>query len=479
MKKQGFTLVELLAVIAILAILVIIALPNIMSMFNQARKNSFTTEIKEIYKVAQQQWISDSLFTTSDKVYSRCESGCNSTLDLSGRQELEYYIKIDKSGKVTNYYATDGTYQYSYNGGDLKIEDIDGVEQVAGLEESQIVVIGPAGLAIPTDVSYFTYYYGENDGYEGIIITAYSSEGPKDVVIPDYIDGQPVIALGDDSFINLGLTSVVLPSTLKRIDGYENLGVFHNNKLTSIIFPSGIRYIGTGAFSNNELTSVTIPESVYAVCDGAFDYNKIKTVTIYSNGDIEGFEHNEIEHINFAMTGTGVRIVTDAFAYNKLKSVTIPNNISNIFSNAFAHNEIKSLTISNGVTSISSDAFNDNPLETLTIDMTTIPSDVFRDGQYRSGGNIKTLILGEHVQNISSSAFQGNKITTLTIPSNVKKVGLNAFASNQLRSIVIKGKSSSSQFTNWYSGDKGWADDVTCVIDNTSNVTNGCITWEP
>ena len=33
MKKQGFTLVELLAVIAIMAILVIIALPNVLKMF--------------------------------------------------------------------------------------------------------------------------------------------------------------------------------------------------------------------------------------------------------------------------------------------------------------------------------------------------------------------------------------------------------------------------------------------------------------
>ena len=36
MKKKGFTLVELLAVIAILAILVIIALPNVLGMFNVA-----------------------------------------------------------------------------------------------------------------------------------------------------------------------------------------------------------------------------------------------------------------------------------------------------------------------------------------------------------------------------------------------------------------------------------------------------------
>ena len=48
MKKRGFTLVELLAVIAILAILVIIALPNVMGMFNNAKKNTFLTEIKKI-----------------------------------------------------------------------------------------------------------------------------------------------------------------------------------------------------------------------------------------------------------------------------------------------------------------------------------------------------------------------------------------------------------------------------------------------
>ena len=37
MKKRGFTLVELLAVIAILAILVLISLPNVVGMFNNAK----------------------------------------------------------------------------------------------------------------------------------------------------------------------------------------------------------------------------------------------------------------------------------------------------------------------------------------------------------------------------------------------------------------------------------------------------------
>ena len=55
MKKKGFTLVELLAVIAILAILVIIAMPNVLDMFNKAKKDSFETEIRTIIKTVEKQ----------------------------------------------------------------------------------------------------------------------------------------------------------------------------------------------------------------------------------------------------------------------------------------------------------------------------------------------------------------------------------------------------------------------------------------
>lgn len=135
MNKKGFTLVELLAVIAILAILVIIALPNIMSMFNQARQNSFTTEVKEIYKMAQQQWISDSMLETKPITYQRLNGvvgsyGTSDTekgLDMSGRTELDYAIQFDKAGNVIKYVATDNTYYFEFTGSasaPLKIEDI-------------------------------------------------------------------------------------------------------------------------------------------------------------------------------------------------------------------------------------------------------------------------------------------------------------------------------------------------------------------
>ncbi len=141
MKKKGFTLVELLAVIAILAILVIIALPNIMSLFNQAKQNSFESEVKNIYKSAQQEWMKDSMFDTQNIVYARCNENCSKKLQLSGREEIDYYIEVDKAGNIIKYYVTDGTYQYEYNGTGLKIEEIGNSKQVAKLESANILTV--------------------------------------------------------------------------------------------------------------------------------------------------------------------------------------------------------------------------------------------------------------------------------------------------------------------------------------------------
>ena len=140
-NKKGFTLVELLAVIAILAILVIIALPNVMGMFNDAKKSSFTTECKRIYKVAEQAFMNDSLYEQTEREYAKCDECTQKQLDLSGRDNIDYYIKFNKGGKVVKFYVSDGDYQYEYDGEDLLIENIDGIQTVAELNEDEIINI--------------------------------------------------------------------------------------------------------------------------------------------------------------------------------------------------------------------------------------------------------------------------------------------------------------------------------------------------
>ena len=143
MNKKGFTLVELLAVIAILAILVIIALPNVLSMFNQAKEDTFATETKEMVKIAQQQYLATfgkwnyyavegSKNANDDAIaVKNCTSsdGPEYGVDDDGNPTTEVvkYCKINKEagnlksfivtfnkadGQVATVFADDGTYAY-------------------------------------------------------------------------------------------------------------------------------------------------------------------------------------------------------------------------------------------------------------------------------------------------------------------------------------------------------------------------------
>ena len=109
-NNKGFTLVELLAVIAILAILVIIALPNVLKMFNDAKKNSFLTEAKTVYSEAGKKYISDSIAFPSNNEHIYCKSKTDSLnpLNLSGRG-INYYIKTDSNGNINTVVVWDDT----------------------------------------------------------------------------------------------------------------------------------------------------------------------------------------------------------------------------------------------------------------------------------------------------------------------------------------------------------------------------------
>lgn len=149
MNKKGFTLVELLAVIAILAILVLVAVPNVLGMFNNAKKDTFATETKDMIRIAQQQYLADfgkwnsyaiagSKTTTETLQFTECTSTVGPTTVVKKDQNgnavtgtnTTTYCKISKdAGNLTNFIitfepskgdvktvtSTDGTYKYNFN----------------------------------------------------------------------------------------------------------------------------------------------------------------------------------------------------------------------------------------------------------------------------------------------------------------------------------------------------------------------------
>ncbi len=98
MSKKGFTLVELLAVIAILAILVIIALPNVLKMFNDSKKNAFIVQARKTANVSQ-----GKLFTSNETTFD-----CNELLTGSKFKECTATVK---DRKVTIDVLGSGTYE--------------------------------------------------------------------------------------------------------------------------------------------------------------------------------------------------------------------------------------------------------------------------------------------------------------------------------------------------------------------------------
>ena len=127
MKKKGFTLVELLAVIAILAILVIMAVPNVINLFNDAKLRTFISQAQSLYKLVEEQVLAKQMKTTSANTYVFCSSDEESSLDLSGGDNLHYYITYVQ-GKMTSFFVENGTYlmyiDTTFGNGDIKISDL-------------------------------------------------------------------------------------------------------------------------------------------------------------------------------------------------------------------------------------------------------------------------------------------------------------------------------------------------------------------
>lgn len=105
MKKKGFTLVELLAVIAILAILVIVAMPNVLGMFNQAKANSYITEVQKYMDNAKTEFINKGISIGGKEIIftSKKDNGYKSVLDNSTAVPAGQIFTLDMDGAPKNY----------------------------------------------------------------------------------------------------------------------------------------------------------------------------------------------------------------------------------------------------------------------------------------------------------------------------------------------------------------------------------------
>lgn len=96
MEKKGFTLIELLAVIVVLAIILAIAVPTIISIIDNSKRNSFESSTKLLIKTIQLKLLDNPNLNLNDVSKNTLES----LLNVEGDKYASVTARYDANGKV-------------------------------------------------------------------------------------------------------------------------------------------------------------------------------------------------------------------------------------------------------------------------------------------------------------------------------------------------------------------------------------------
>jgi len=307
-------------------------------------------------------------------------------------------------------------------------------------------------VEMPNPASDFKYK--EIEG--GIKITKYIGTDMT-VVIPDKIDGLPVIEIGQSGNINYAVfinsytwvreggvatkvagdalvTSVVLPDTLKIIDDWTFANCIN---LKSIEIPDSVTEIGMYAFKNcRSLTSIKIPNNVTVIYSAAFsNCTQLASVTLSDKITIIN---------NHVFSGC-----------SKITEIDLPESLTSFDISAIKGTNITSITIPAGVTEISGIVGHCASLAEINVSKNnkhykSIDGVLFtKDGKsiegYPSAKDSESYIIPDGVTEITMFAFcDCTKLKSVTIPNSVYTIYEDAFDSDCIESVIRYGRTYTS-----------------------------------
>ena len=81
----------------------LVAVPNVLGMFNKAKKDTFLTEAKNIFKESASKYISDNMHNSNEgNIYCKSETDSKNPLDMD-IGDTYYYIEKDSTGKTIKF----------------------------------------------------------------------------------------------------------------------------------------------------------------------------------------------------------------------------------------------------------------------------------------------------------------------------------------------------------------------------------------
>ena len=249
--------------------------------------------------------------------------------------------------------------------------------------------------------------FSVHEGFEGIWIRdthCYSG----DVVVPESVNGVPVVGIMHETFAQCELTSLQLPSTIKYIDYYA----FSDCSCPEVLIPSSVDTINYSAFNGCNFNKLVLQDS-----------NK---PLVFLNDPFGGYE---TDIVNEVYMGRDIVCITNACRFLTAKKATIGNNVTVLPNGLFSYNtNLESLTLGTGAKVIPRDIC--NGCHNLT--SVTIPEGVthIKANAFMSCRALASASFPSTLKVIEGGAFYGNySLTSLTIPASVDTIYRNAFRS--------------------------------------------------
>lgn len=267
----------------------------------------------------------------------------------------------------------------------------------------------------------FTY----SDNGASITITQYNRFASGTLVVPTFIEGKPVTAIGSFAFGYSQMTSITLPATVTTVDDYA----FAYAVLSNINLPEGLTHLGSSCFIHcRNLKSIVIPSTLTKAV-AVFHWSGLERATIANGAQTvaDGLfaDAEKLEEVTLPPTVT--KIGRGSFSNCiRMEKFEIPSSVTHIDDWAFSGSSLQRVSLSNRVKTLGISVFQGcRALKhvVLPTNLKEIP-----EGTFSGCKGLKTPPIPDSVVSIGSSAFYNCNFVSLTIPSKVRTIKKAAFA---------------------------------------------------
>ena len=313
-KKNGFTLVELLAVIVILAIILIIAMPKISEVIKKTRLSSLEATTKMIINSAEKKYTEnqvleqDTNISCSDvaKLNKNDYGTCKITFDDKGNASV--ILNGKKDGKFDNLTCsgTKGNITCSEGQTEITLKCVTGKSSLIQGDE---YVNGQYTYRYMQEIQYDDTWhdaYSRENGW-GVVLTDKNSTAPVTTDLCSSIDNMPIVSMSYMQFMFSGSAATSLDISSFDTSNVENMmAMFESSQATTIIFgdkwnTSYVREMNK-MFSNCNITSLDL-----------------SILDLSRTDSLEGmFTATKITNIDFSkLDTTNIRYMNNMFSYTK------------------------------------------------------------------------------------------------------------------------------------------------------------------